>query len=37
MKNTLILKLTSLAAAIIAGGTMLPTAAFAEDAMVERS
>ena len=35
MKNTLILKLTSLAAAIIAGGTMLPSVAFAEDAMVE--
>ena len=35
MKNTSILKLTSLAAAIIAGGTMLPTVAFAEGAMVE--
>ena len=35
MKNTSIFKLTSLAAAIIAGGTMLPTVAFAEDALVE--
>jgi iron complex outermembrane receptor protein len=41
MKNTSILKLTSLAAAIIAGGTliaggtMFPIVAFAEDSMVE--
>ncbi len=35
MKNTSILKLTSLAAAIIASSAVLPTVAFAEGAMVE--
>ena len=35
MKKTSILKLTSLAAAMIAGGAMLPTVAFAQEAMVE--
>ena len=35
MKHISTIKLTSLAAAIIAGGTMLPTVAFAEGAMVE--
>ena len=35
MKTKSFFKLTSLAAAIIAGGTMLPTVAFAEGAMVE--
>ena len=35
MQKTSILKLTSLAAAMIAGGAMLPTVAFAQEAMVE--
>jgi iron complex outermembrane receptor protein len=35
MKKTSILKLTSLAAAMIAGGAMLPTVAFAQETMVE--
>ncbi|MBT6593343.1 MAG: hypothetical protein HOO18_05245, partial [Porticoccaceae bacterium] len=35
MKNTSILKLTTLSAAIIASSAVLPSVAFAEGAMVE--